>query len=122
MDIFLCVSFILYQFPNILEILQIPIIIFSHIYAYSTASTSQAAYIIGGRFQYGYQDIIAEFKNGSWRQIGRLVKERGYHGSITLENIVMIIGGASYDQRLVNFHDYFLMIDFSVIRKLKSGM
>ena len=92
MDIFLCVSFIFYQSPKILKIWQIELIIFSRVYAYSTASTSKAAYIIGG----GYTaNIVAEFKDGSWRQMGTLAKGRAWHGSITLENTVMVIGGWS---------------------------
>ena len=93
MDIFLCVSFIFYQSPKILKIWQIELIIFSSIWAYSTASTSEAAYIIGGRYT---GDIIAEFKNDSWRQIGTLARGYYAHGSIILENEVMIIGGNSY--------------------------
>lgn len=45
--------------------------VFSSIYRYSTASTSDAAYIIGGRYT---GDVIAEFKNNQWRQLGKLVK------------------------------------------------
>ena len=70
------------------------IIIFSSIRAYSTASTLEAAYIIGG---YHTMNIIAEFKDGSWRQSGTLAEGRYYHGSIALENDVMVIGGYSYD-------------------------
>ena len=96
MDIFLCVSFIFYQSPKILKIWQIELIIFSSIWAYSTASTSEAAYIIGGRYT---GDIIAEFKDDSWRQMGTLAKGRSYHGSIKLGNDVMVIGGWSQDDR-----------------------
>ena len=71
-------------------------IIFSLIFAYSTASTSKAAYIIGGR---NTQNIIAEFKNGSWRRMGTLAKGRDSHGSIRLGNEVMVIGGWSYPAR-----------------------
>ena len=44
--------------------------------------------------------------------MGTLSKGRAWHGSITLENTVMVIGGSSSDGRLVYFHDYFLIIDF----------
>ena len=67
-------------------------IIFSYIAAYSTASTSEAAYIIGGVFTGG---IIAEFKNNSWRQIGTLAKGRNSHGSISFNDETMVIGGNS---------------------------
>ena len=85
------------------------IIIFSSIYSYSSASTAEAAYIIGG---YYTRNIIAEFKDGTWRQSGTLAKGRYHHRSITLENDVMVIGGSSSDGRLVYFFDEFLIIDF----------
>ena len=75
---------------------QIELIIFSRINGYSTASTSEAAYIIGG---YYTKDIIAQFKDDSWRQMGTLAKGRGWHGSIELGNDIMIIGGHSSDGR-----------------------
>jgi len=61
---------------------------------YSTASTSEAAYIIGG---YYTEEIIAEFKNNSWRQLGTLTKGRDSHGSISLGDETMVIGGYTYD-------------------------
>ena len=65
-------------------------IIFSNIRGYSTASTSEAAYIIGGVWT---RNIIAEFKNDSWRRVGTLAKGRAYHGTIRLGDEVMVIGG-----------------------------
>ena len=44
--------------------------------------------------------------------MGTLAKGRAWHGSITLENTVMVIGGYSSDSRLVYFFDYFLIIYF----------
>ena len=64
--------------------------IFSYIGFYSTASTSEAAYIIGGEYT---GDIIAEFRDYSWRQLGTLAKARYAHGSITLNGETMVIGG-----------------------------
>ena len=81
---------------------------FRAIYSYSTASTSEAAYIIGG---YHTREVIAEFKN-SWRQLGTLAKGRAAHGTIQLGDEVMVIGGYTYDGRLLYFNDYFLIIDF----------
>ena len=40
---------------------------------YSTASTSEAAYIIGGQYT---KEVIAELKNDTWRQLGTLTKGR----------------------------------------------
>ena len=57
---------------------------------YSTASTVDAAYIIGGD---NTRDVIAEFKNGAWRNLGSLVKPRDSQGSISLNGETMILGG-----------------------------
>ena len=75
-------------------------IILSRIFAYSTASTSEAAYIIGGMVT---GEIIAAFKNDAWSQFGTLAKGRYNHGSISLGNEFMVIGGWSSDSRLVYF-------------------
>ena len=79
-------------------------IILSSIESYSTASTSEAAYIIGGWFTH---DLIAEFKNGEWQLFGKLMNGRGFHGSIALGNEFMVIGGYSSDGRSVNSSKYF---------------
>ena len=68
--------------------------IFSYFYAYSTASTDDAAYIIGGADIY---NTIAEFRNNQWRNLGSLTKGRYYHGSITIGQETMIIGGYTSD-------------------------
>ena len=59
---------------------------------YSTASTSDAAYIIGGTYS---REIIAEYKNDAWRQLGTLTKGRDKHGSITLGDLTMVIAGGN---------------------------
>ena len=64
---------------------------------YSTASTADAAYIIGGDFS---RDVIAEFRNNVWRQLGSLVQGRDSHASISFNGETMIIGGWS-DGRLI---------------------
>ena len=58
----------------------------------------EAAYIIGGGNSY---DIIAEYKDNAWRQLGTLTKGRYIHRSISLGDETMIIGGYSNDGRLV---------------------
>ena len=68
--------------------------LFSYIFAYSTASTDDAAYIIGGSDVY---NTIAEFRNNQWRNLGSLTKGRYLHGSITIGQETMIIGGYSSD-------------------------
>ena len=62
----------------------------SYIYYYSATQTSDTAYIIGGQYS---QNVIAEFKNGQWRQLDDLNTGRYRHGSITLGSQTMIIGG-----------------------------
>ena len=57
---------------------------------YSTASIADAAYIIGGDYT---RDVIAEFKNDIWRNVGSLVKPRDSQGSISINGETMIIGG-----------------------------
>ena len=72
------------------------LILFRRMEEYSSVSTSEAAYIIGG---YYTAEIIAEFKNDSWRQFGTLSKGRHVHGSIKLDDEFMVIGGYSSDGR-----------------------
>jgi len=88
--------------------IQISMIILRTIYHYSTASTSEAAYIIGG-LNHGFytSNIIAQFKNDAWSQFGTLAKGRYMHGSISLGNEFMVIGGRSSDGRLVYFKNIF---------------
>ena len=63
---------------------------FRRIHSYSAASTSQAAYIIGGAET---SKVIAEFRNDSWRLMNNLYRGREAHGSIALGNKIMVIGG-----------------------------
>ena len=72
------------------HIIWVKMSVFSSVLYYSSASTSEAAYIIGGGYT---QDIIAEFRDNSWRQIGTLAKGRFGHGSIKLNGETMVIGG-----------------------------
>ena len=64
----------------------------SRISYYSTASTSDAAYIIGG---YDTQNVVAEFKDNQWRQLDNLNKGRDYHGSLSIGDQTIIIGGVA---------------------------
>ena len=65
-------------------------------YKYSTASTSNAAYFIGGHYT---KEVIAEFKNDSWQQLGTLTKGRDRHASISLGDETMVVGGFTSDKR-----------------------
>ena len=66
--------------------------VFSGISYYSATQTSDAVYIIGGRYTW---DIVAEFKNDQWRRLANLNQGRYAHGSITIGGETLIIGGLS---------------------------
>ena len=61
--------------------------------SYSTSSTAQATYIIGGYSSPDRLDTIAEFKNNQWSKLGSLSNARWHHGSIRVGDLTMIIGG-----------------------------
>ena len=67
--------------------------IFRRLYCYSTAATDQAAYIIGGYQDLSYSQTIAEFKNDQWRRLGDLTRGRDRHGSISIDQRTMVLGG-----------------------------
>ena len=62
-----------------------------YIYEYTTASTPDAAYFIGGGPL--FTNTIAEFKNDSWNKYGKLHRGRQAHGAITVGAITFVIGG-----------------------------
>ena len=57
---------------------------------YSTASTSDAAYIIGGFYT---SSIVAEFKDNQWRQLDNLNRPRMFHASLSVGDQTIIVGG-----------------------------
>ena len=61
------------------------------LYQYSTASTPEATYIIGGGPR--WRQSITEFKYDQWKKVGELFHGRMNHGSITLGSQTLIIGG-----------------------------
>ena len=94
--------------------------ILRRLYGYSTASTIDAAYIIGGDET---RHVIAEFKNDAWRQLGNLVKGRDSHASISLNGETMSIGGYTYPIRWIITLDFIsFLILYLVIWKPKSGI
>ena len=73
--------------------------IFSSIYLYSTASTSDAVYIIGGLRETetgNSNSLIAHFRNDKWNHDGTLIKGRYGHESITIGEKTMIFGGSTW--------------------------
>ena len=80
---------IYFQFPKNLKINNFSI------YAYSTASTNDAVYVIGGVSSIDggrYEEVktIAEFKEGRWTKIGEMEKPRVVHGSISFGGKTLI--------------------------------
>ena len=77
---------------------------------YSTASTDEAVYIIGGSQNSGDElwylsakrsslsSSIAVFQNDEWKRLGDLTQARHLHGSISLNQQIMVVGGyTSYE-------------------------
>ena len=77
---------------------------------YSTASTDEAVYIIGGYQNLGDQfsylsaakrsdltSSIAVFKNDEWKRLGDLGQARHLHGSISMNQQIMAVGGYTSD-------------------------
>ena len=65
---------------------------------YSVASTSEAAFVIGGNDGSSDFDVIAKFQNDEWSLYpGNLQKRRWGHGSITFGTDTLIIGGYTND-------------------------
>ena len=65
---------------------------------YATASTDESVLIIGG-YTGGSPSIIstiAEYKNGSWKNIGNLAQARYRHSAITSGPVTIIVGGWPY--------------------------
>ena len=82
----------------------------SQIYRYTTVSTSNAVFIIGGQKALDNQntdflqtsDTIYQFKDDVWSVARNLNKKRSWHGSIAVGDEVMILGGRS-DRLIVLF-------------------
>ena len=66
---------------------------FSYISHYSTASSPEAAYIIGGFNTPDPENRVFEFRDDQWNQLDNLKKGRDGHGSITVGSQTMIVGG-----------------------------
>ena len=72
---------------------------------YATTSNKDSVYIIGGFDGASsgdiYTDIIAQYKDGVWFNLGNLAQRKHAHGAITFthfsESITMIIGGFTND-------------------------
>lgn len=70
---------------------------FSRVYYYSTGTTIDAAYIIGGYQGSDFSTTIARFKDNAWSKAGDLTQGRQYHGSLSVGDRTMVIGGRVTD-------------------------
>ena len=71
---------------------------FRRITSYSVASTTEAAFVIGGHDGSFNTDVIAKFEYNNWSLYGNLQKTRRGHGSITYGSQTIVIGGyTDYD-------------------------
>ena len=70
---------------------------FRRISYYSVASTTEAAFVIGGWGGSSYLDVIAKFENNNWSLYGNLQKARYAHGSMTYGTRTIVIGGRTDD-------------------------
>ena len=68
---------------------------FRGIYYYSTSYTSDSVFIIGG---YLASNIVAEFKDNSWRRLPDLRQPRYLHSSITMGTQTIIFGGTATEK------------------------
>ena len=71
---------------------------FREISSYSVASTTKAAFVIGG-FDVSIGgssslDVIAKFENNKWSRYGNLQNSRYNHESITSGTQTIVIGGS----------------------------
>ena len=60
---------------------------------FSVASTTDAAFVIGGWDGSSDLNVIAKFENNNWSLYGNLQKTRSGHGSITYRTQTIVIGG-----------------------------
>ena len=64
---------------------------------YSVASTSEAAFVVGGWLAGSDSDEIAKFQNNKWSSFGNLQRGRHGHRIITYVDDIMVFGGGAAD-------------------------
>ena len=87
---------------------------------YSTASTDEAVYIIGGdqnsdSIELSYlsaakwshlSSSVAIFKNDVWKRLGDLTQARHLHGSISINQQIMVVGGYTGERTKFRYTNY----------------
>jgi len=64
---------------------------------YSVVSTPSNVIYFGGFGGFGASDIVAEYKDHTWTQLGTLNQQRKGHSSIQMDNKIFILGGYNGD-------------------------
>lgn len=61
---------------------------------YETVSTDDAVLVIGGDLGSGrFTSIVAEYKDGSWNDIGNLARPTAQHKAMRSGSNILILGG-----------------------------
>lgn len=60
---------------------------------YDTVSVPESMYLIGGLSDGIASSVIAQFNNGQWTEIGKLLKARYGHRSIRIGGDILVVGG-----------------------------
>ena len=61
-------------------------------------STETSVLIIGGLTEYERSSSIVEYKDDKWTVIGNLKQARNDHQAISINSLIIILGGDSNDQ------------------------
>ena len=61
-------------------------------------STKTSVLIIGGLTEYERSSSIVEYKDDKWTVIGNLKQARNDHQAISINSLIIILGGDSNDQ------------------------
>ena len=59
---------------------------------YSTVSTDDAVLVIGG-YDSDFSSVVAEYKDGSWNNIGNLGRASAHHKTMRSGSDILILGG-----------------------------
>ena len=65
---------------------------------YASVSTKTSVLIIGGLTEYERSSSIVEYKDDKWTVIGNLKPARNDHQAISINSLIIILGGDSNDQ------------------------
>lgn len=65
--------------------------------SYATISTDDSVLVIGGEqgagYSYTFSSVVAEYKDGSWNNIGNLARPTAHHRAMRSGSNILILGG-----------------------------